>query len=65
MIDLAMIRRKDGLTVLEAMENEPFGFAVGFRPSDDGRTRTVVFRWPFFVTAALSWLVLAVLARVL
>lgn len=63
MIDLSMVRRKDGKTCKEAMADEPFCFALSFTPhADPDDVRTLVVRWPAFVTFVLALSVLAVLA---
>ena len=54
MIDLSMTCRKDGKTVREALRDEPFGFALSWSPDyAPGDRRTLVIRWPAFVTFAL------------
>lgn len=62
-IDLSMVRRKDGKTVREAMADEPFGFALSFTPhADPGDVRTLVVRWPAFITLVLALLVSMIVA---
>jgi hypothetical protein len=56
-IDLRMVVRKDGMTVHQALSDELFGFAVSFTPWGC-EPRTMVFRWPLFLTVLLAWLVL-------
>ncbi len=63
-LDLSMFCRKDGKTVEEAMKDEPFGFAASFTPhADPSDVRTLVVRWPAFVTLLLVLLVLTLLTE--
>lgn len=63
MIDLSSTRRKDGKTAREALRDEPFGFALSWSPDHDpDDLRTLVIRWPAFVTFALVMAILAFVA---
>lgn len=64
MIDLSMVRRVDGKSAKEAVAEELFGFAISFTPDHDPTdVRTLVVRWPAFVTFALALADLAMLSR--
>lgn len=64
MIDLRMVVRKDGLTVKEAMADEPFGFALSFTPDENpDDVRTLVVRWPAFITFSLVVTILSFIER--
>jgi hypothetical protein len=62
MIDLSMVCRKDGKTAREALEDEPIGFALSYTPDGGSSERTLVVRWPAFVTFVLVLSVLALVA---
>lgn len=54
MVDLSMTCRKDGKTAREALSDELLGFAVCYTPDDcPNDKRTLVIRWPAFVTFVL------------
>lgn len=66
MIDLTMMRRKDGLIATQALESEWVGVAISWSPDEDlDDIRTLVVRWPAFVTVLLVGLVLVVVARLM